>query len=189
MPVEKESVINISVPDSDLEKVHFFQQEERHMKKLPPVSIPIPVPEEDLDPNALYDDVIFSTEDPGGYVIFDDPHEEMYKPEPSKTYEKHALDLQPQFPGGEKTLLGWIHANLQFPEVCIDNGIGGLVLVKFKVDKRGRVTDIEIIKGVHPELDAEVMRVMEEMPDFTLAFRRGVPVDSYMRLPVKFVIQ
>jgi periplasmic protein TonB len=38
------------------------------------------------------------------------------------------------------------------------------VIVKFVVDKDGRITDVEITRSVDPSLDKEAMRIVKAMP-------------------------
>ena len=59
------------------------------------------------------------------------------------------------------------------------SGIGeiqGDVLVDFVVDKDGSVSDVKIVKGLHPKLDAEVARVLSRMPKWTPLQKDGKPV-------------
>ena len=48
----------------------------------------------------------------------------------------------------DDTLLSFIAANLKYPVVAQENGIQGRVIVKFVVDKDGRITDVEITRSV-----------------------------------------
>ncbi len=80
----------------------------------------------------------------------------------------------------------WIYNNIRYPDICVENGIGGKVTAKFTVNKFGNVTNIEIAKGVHPDLDAEVRRVLKKMPDFWPAMQSQQLVHVFMYWPVEF---
>ena len=46
-------------------------------------------------------------------------------------------------------------------------GIEGRVFVTFVIDKKGKVKDVEIIKGVDPNLDKEAKRVIEFFQNYS----------------------
>ncbi len=75
------------------------------------------------------------------------------------------------------------------PEKVAQNiGIEGRVHVQFIIDKQGRVTDPEIIRGVHPELDAEVLRVIK-LVRFSPGVQNGVLVKVKMVQSVNFKLK
>ncbi len=65
----------------------------------------------------------------------------------------------------------------------------GRVFVKFTVDEHGRAKDFEIVKGLDPQLDAEVLRVMHLIGDFTPGKQNGKPVAVSFALPVTFSLK
>lgn len=71
----------------------------------------------------------------------------------------------------------------------MENGIKGVVYVNFTVDKQGDVIDVNIVRGVDPSLDNEVMRVLEDAPSWKPGIQKGKPVAVSMAIPVKFVLQ
>jgi len=96
----------------------------------------------------------------------------------------------PQFMGGTiEDFRRWVAENLKYPEVAQENGIQGKVFVKFVVDKEGRVTDVTVIRGVHPSLDQEAVRVIKSSPRWTPGRQRGRPVKVQFSIPVVFVLQ
>ncbi len=88
-----------------------------------------------------------------------------------------------------KNLLQFVYTNIKYPEVSRDNGVEGTALVRFVVDKEGKVTSPEIIKSVSPDIDAEVLRIMNLMPDWNPGEQEGKRVSTYFNLPVKFKLQ
>ncbi|MBR6269425.1 MAG: energy transducer TonB [Bacteroidales bacterium] len=100
-----------------------------------------------------------------------------------------AVDVKPTFNGGdEKEFLKWIGENLQYPEVAKEHNEQGTVLAKFTVDKDGKITDVQVIRGVTPALDAEAVRVLESAPAWTAGKQGGNPVNVSYVLPVKFAL-
>jgi protein TonB len=59
--------------------------------------------------------------------------------------------------------------------------------VRFIVRPDGSVDDVELVRGVHPLLDAEAIRVVRGMPRWKPGLMHGKPVPVRMVLPVGFV--
>ena len=99
------------------------------------------------------------------------------------------VDKRATFPGGAKEAYAFIKENLKYPEDAANYGIQGRVIVNFVVDKDGSISDIKVVRGVHPSLDAEAVRVVKLMPKWKPAENRGKPVRTKYMLPVFFRIQ
>lgn len=67
-----------------------------------------------------------------------------------------------------------------------ENGEHGTVYLKFIVEKDGTLTNIEIGRGVSQLLDAEAIRVVSLMPNWTPATQNGEPVSVHYTLPINF---
>lgn len=81
----------------------------------------------------------------------------------------------------------YLTKNIRYPEMCREQGIEGTVYVQFIVDTKGSYRDVQVVKGPHPALNKEALRVMSGMPQWTPAKDdNGVPVDFLMRKPIKF---
>lgn len=105
----------------------------------------------------------------------------------NKNEEVHAaVDVLPEYPGGVQAMYDWLSAHIQFPASLIADDITGRVIVKFVVDKNGKVKDPEIMKGLTPEADEEAKRVVLEMPKWNPGTVDGKPVDCSFVLPVSF---
>lgn len=101
-----------------------------------------------------------------------------------KIYEQ--VEEMPSFPGGSNALLSFIAANLKYPVVAQENGIQGRVIVKFVVDKDGRITDVEITRSVDPTLDKEAMRIVKAMPKWKPGKLKGNCVRVKYTIPIVF---
>jgi protein TonB len=93
-----------------------------------------------------------------------------------------------EFVGGQAKLYEYLNSNIKYPQQCIDNGIQGKVYVKFAVMKDGSIDDIQVLKKIHPKLDAEAVRVIENMPNWTPGKQKGKAVNVYFTLPINFQI-
>ncbi|MEG0992708.1 MAG: M56 family metallopeptidase [Bacteroidales bacterium] len=95
----------------------------------------------------------------------------------------------PQYPGGTDALLKFIGDNIKYPASAEAASIEGRVIASFVVTKEGKIKDINIIRGVVPELDEEAIRVIESMPDWTPGYQRGQAVNVKYTIPIHFRLQ
>lgn len=95
-------------------------------------------------------------------------------------------DDAPKFPGGNPQR--YIAENLRYPAEAIEKGIEGKVYVQFVIDTAGKVTTPKVVRGIHPLLDAEAIRLINEMPDWMPGQVNGKPVNGSFFLPVNFVL-
>ena len=58
----------------------------------------------------------------------------------------------------------WVYQYLKYPEAALMEGIQGRVMVDFIIGKDGKVSDVRVVKGVSPELDAEAVKVVSASP-------------------------
>lgn len=98
------------------------------------------------------------------------------------------VEQKPIFPGGQKALMEFLKSNLVYPKAAQDSSIQGRVIVKFTVEKDGSITDVEVVRGVHPALDEEAVRVVNMMPKWKPGTQMGDTVRTKFTLPVLFKI-
>lgn len=96
------------------------------------------------------------------------------------------VEEKPEFPGGQKALMGWLADNLKYPMEAAEAGIQGRVIVKFVIDKNGSVTNPTIVRGVCDAIDAEALRLVRSMPKWTPGKQKGKCVAVEFFLPVAF---
>ncbi|MBR4885820.1 MAG: energy transducer TonB [Muribaculaceae bacterium] len=112
------------------------------------------------------------------------------EPEPVKEEEIFvAVEQQPEFPGGNAALMKWLGNNIRYPQMALENGISGRVIVKFVVEKDGSVSGVTLVRGVDKDLDREALRVVKSMPKWQPGKNNGQSVRCYFTLPVTFKIQ
>ena len=97
-------------------------------------------------------------------------------------------EQQPQFPGGLVELSRFIQANMKYPAEAQRNGIQGKVVLQFIVTTTGEVKDVEVLRSVDPELDAEAVRICQMLPRFTPGTLGGKPVNVKYALPINFTL-
>ncbi len=110
---------------------------------------------------------------------------------PQDTTVFTVVEDMPQYPGGTATLLNYLAQNIKYPEKAQKEGIQGRVIVHFIINKDGSISDVALApgRGITPELDAEAIRVVEAMPNWTPGKQRGEPVRVKYTLPVTFRLQ
>ncbi|MBA81297.1 M56 family metallopeptidase [Leeuwenhoekiella sp.] len=62
------------------------------------------------------------------------------------------------------------------------------IYVRFKIDEQGKVTDIGV-RGPHPKLEEEAIRVVSQLPDMTPGKQGGEAVNVLYSLPIVFQVQ
>ena len=110
----------------------------------------------------------------------------------SEVVAYHDCDYKPSFLGSTDPkvfLEKWVYAYLKYPKEAVRQGIQGRVLVDFVVDEKGKVRDVRVLKGVHPLLDDEAVKVVSASPDWKAARDRGTKVKCGMSLYVEFKLE
>lgn len=100
-----------------------------------------------------------------------------------------AVEQMPQFPGGEKALMEYIHKNLRYPPVAMENNIQGRVIIQFVVTKTGKIGEVKVARSKDPDLDKEAVRVVKSLPDFIPGKMNGQSVNVWYTLPITFKLQ
>lgn len=83
----------------------------------------------------------------------------------------------------------WVYQYLKYPEAALVEGVQGRVMVDFIIDKDGKVTDVRVVKGVSPELDAEAVKVVSASPKWKPGRLAGDKVRVSMTVPVEFRLE
>ncbi len=112
------------------------------------------------------------------------------------------VEDMPRFPGCEdvedveerkkcsqQKMLEFVYTKVKYPVVARENGTEGTTVVRFVVNKKGQVAKGEILRKIGGGCDEEVLRIVNEMPTWIPGKQRGVAVDVYYNLPVKFKLE
>ena len=139
-------------------------------------------------------------------VVFDMPIEKVKKTEESKVkYTEVKVDetevsqkegeifqvveQMPEFPGGMQKAMEFLGKNIKYPVAAQEAKIEGRVIVQFVVGKDGSISDVQAVRGVSPELDAEAIRVVSMMPNWNPGKQRGQAVSVKYSMPILFRLQ
>ena len=96
------------------------------------------------------------------------------------------VEVMPQFPGGMDSLTAYLSTSITYPSTAKSEGIEGKVVVNFIISKDGSVRDVNAIKGIGYGCDEEAMRVISQMPDWTLGLINGKAVKVSFNIPIQF---
>lgn len=93
----------------------------------------------------------------------------------------------PEFPGGQQEMMKFLADNVKYPADAEAGRIQGVVIVGFIIEKDGRVSNIKVLRGVLPSLDAEAVRVIGMMPAWKPGMSsEGKPVRFRFNIPMNF---
>jgi TonB family protein len=105
-----------------------------------------------------------------------------------KTYEEiqsitelGLSDHTPQIVGG----LGSLYLHINYPARAREQGIEGELELEFTVEPDGRVTDLEVVKSLHPLCDSAAVQGIRSV-QFIPAKQNGTPIPIRLRLPMEF---
>jgi Ca-activated chloride channel family protein len=95
-------------------------------------------------------------------------------------------EKMPEYAGGIDAFKKYIYDHINFPDELQNKNIAGRIFVQFTVDFDGSVRDVKIIRGLHPLLDNEVIRVIKKSPKWKPGIQKGKPVKVSLTVAVEF---
>ncbi|MBK7627594.1 MAG: energy transducer TonB [Bacteroidales bacterium] len=156
-------------------------------KYVPPVVVDSVKPEDDVQLMTA-DEAQTEVKNEEVVEVVAEVKEEVQEAEPEEV-PFVVVEEMPMFPGGDTELLKYIGEHTNYPEVAKENNIQGRVIVRFCVTAKGGVSQVSILKGVDPELDAEAIRVVNTLPAFKPGKQGGKPVPVWYMVPITFTLK
>ena len=99
-------------------------------------------------------------------------------------------ETMPSFQGGDlNTFRNWVQQNVKFPQIALENGIQGRVVLSFVIEKDGRLTNIQVLQTPDRSLSEEAIRVLNKSPKWSPGKQRNQVVRVKYTLPVDFRVQ
>jgi protein TonB len=114
----------------------------------------------------------------GNAPVFDE------KEDDNTIYNSAGIEVQPEFPGGNKVLFTFISKNFKYTDEMKENELKGRVVASFVVEKDGSITDIKVVRGIGYETDYEVLRVLKSMPKWIPGEQNGRKVRCSYVIPI-----
>jgi len=97
-----------------------------------------------------------------------------------------AVEIPPNFPGGEEKFGKFLHDHIKYPPMARDNNIQGRAFISFVVERDGSLTDIKIVRDPGSGLGDEAVRVLKISPHWTPGIQNGKPVRVSYTVPINF---
>lgn len=89
----------------------------------------------------------------------------------------------------DKEMLQFVYSNLKYPAEAKRQGISGIVVIAFTLDKEGFILDPEVKRSANPMLDEAALEVIEKMQaemQWIPGSQQGKPVAVKFNLPIRF---
>jgi len=97
------------------------------------------------------------------------------------------VEDMPRFQGGDvKTFQAWVQERVEYPEEALEENISGTVYIMFTVETDGSLGNISVMRGVHPALDLETVKVVESAPKWDYGTQRGKPVSVKFSIAIEY---
>ena len=132
--------------------------------------------------------MIFSGRIADDYMDWEPGNEESKEDYPEEVF--FIVENMPTFLGGDlSSFKNYVVSKLKYPKIAAEEGIQGTVYVQFTIDANGLLINPTIVRGVHPSLDYEVLRVLNNTPAWQAAKQRGNPVAVQFTMPITFSLE
>ena len=97
------------------------------------------------------------------------------------------VEAMPTFQGGDlNTFRNWVQKNVKFPQIALENGIQGRVVLSFVIERNGKLTNIQVLQTPDRSLSEEASRVLAKSPVWAPGKQRNKAVRVKYTLPVEF---
>ena len=96
----------------------------------------------------------------------------------------------PTFQGGDLSKFrNWVQSNVKYPQIALENGIQGNVVIKFVVEKDGKLSNIQVLQTPDKTLADAAVQVLQKSPKWKPGKQRNKPVRVTYTLPISFQIK
>ena len=105
---------------------------------------------------------------------------------PEDTTIYNVVEVMPSYPGDMTECYMFVARQMHYPEEAEEKGIEGRALIRFVVEKDGRLTNFEVVESPDPLLSNEALRVLKQMPKWIPAKNKGKDVRCRYSMPIMF---
>ena len=120
-------------------------------------------------------------------LIIDPDKVDQYLAERKDTITVYdCVEQMPFFPGGSQKLKEFIEENLRYPKELEETCVQGRVIVRFIVERNGKLSNVKVVKSVDPVLDKEALRIVKLMPRWIPGRQNGITVRVKFYIPIIF---
>ena len=125
----------------------------------------------------------------GVIIVNTKKYQEELDNEPKQPDVFDVVEGMPQFPSGEAALMRYLSQNIRYPKEAMEAKTQGRVIVQFVIEKDGSISGAHVVKSVNPQLDAEALRVVSAMPNWTPGTHNGQTVRVKYAVPISFRLE
>lgn len=158
------------------------------MPKIPQLSDEIDIVSDEIQ----VEDIIINTEDVAdmGVEVMDYVAEVEDEEIIEEALPYKSVEVEPSFQGGTANDFSkWVQQRLVYPEIALENGISGTVILYFEVDKDGNLINVKVLRGVDKSLDDEAVRVVKSSPKWSPGRQQDIAVKCQYQFPVTFQLK
>ena len=99
------------------------------------------------------------------------------------------VEKMPTYEGGDEAMMKFIQKKLRYPLAAIRKKDEGTVFVSFVISAEGNVVNVEVIRGIGKECDAEAVRVISMMDRWKPVIQNNMAVPVKKILPITFKLE
>jgi TonB family protein len=101
------------------------------------------------------------------------------------------VEVKPTFNGVDANEFSkWVNSHLVYPEAAKKAGTQGRVVLQFTIMPDGSMSDVQVLRGLSPEIDAEALRVLNSCDlKWTPGIQGGKAVKVNYVIPIVFQIK
>jgi periplasmic protein TonB len=165
----------------------------------PPVVVPAEQVREEEPPSQQE----LAVKDPGQKTIEGDPNAEVRidapvgEAPPTKAavvedngvYEVGNVEVMPDFPGGIQKFYDYVGKSYNYPNAAKEQGVSGMVVLSFVVEKDGSLTDIKVLRDLGMGTGEEAKRVISKSKKWNPGIQNGRPVRVSYTIPIRLNLE
>ncbi len=128
----------------------------------------------------------------GEYCEVDSPWEIKGIKIESKVLENGVYEYveeMPTYPGGMAAFMAFVQKNFKYPKGVEQEGIQSRIICTMIINEDGAISDVKVVKPVHPLVDTEFVRVIEAMPKWNPGKHKGKAVKVKYTIPMTMCLR
>ncbi len=116
------------------------------------------------------------------------PDKEVKTTQQSEEPVYWVVEHVPTYPGGVEAMYEFFKKEMRCPESVEIKPGNSRVIIRFIVEKDGRLTHFEVLHSPDEKLSEEALRLVKLMPRWTPAKNKGEVVRSLFTVPIPFLM-
>lgn len=104
----------------------------------------------------------------------------------TKDHILYPVEVYPQFPGGEAEMYKFIKERTVYTRSALEANTEGKVITRFVVKPNGSITDVQVMKGIHPDCDSIAIDIIKAMPKWEWSETVKSIKEIWYTLPIVF---